>query len=849
MQGSSAHSKAATVQKRAAAHCVSTVNPRVLSALRSASAQGSLWLLISAVGRLRGQTTVPHRIASLPIASVSAVVAVQHRTASPCGCSCCVRRVVRSLPFSCLGAMPPKAKRGAPAPGGDDSAARRASRSRSDDPATTATAPAAAAAAAEPKRAPAAARGKDRRSRSDDEPAAAAAAGGDEQAKKQPAVPAARSKSQRHDRSSTHSDPNAMEDESSSAVAAGADAAPSPAAESSSSGSSAKRAKHAHARTAESAASAAAAESAGIEEEMKEAAAAAPATSGLDDDGDERFDTAAAAADAADATAAAAGSDSEGEGEGEGEYSSRARSIDPSFSTLYAPSDHSCPEEVVDPSDPYSSSLVRQSTLLSQLAPLYVPPELPGLENERNMLFNLLRSTLEDQSNTACLLLGPSGGGKTVLVSSVFQELSASLAGTGRGFVRVHLNGLIQRDDTAAMRELVVQLCSSLEIEQFTRSTKFDEYLEFLRKVLAGGTFSNTPLYVILDHFEEFAARPKQTLLYNLCDLLQHPQATISLVGVSTQLDAYEKLEKRIRSRMSHRRILVGVESHAFPVGFGSGGGSGAGDMDGSAANIGGGGGVDPSDRKRRAMDALVSMLRARLEIHPAGVALSQQHLQSQSQSQRQASDSSASVSLHLTMSPTPSPPPPPPQEERKTAGSKRKKSAASAAPAADTNAAPSADSASAAAAAASSSAPGLSPAIVAHNASISRLFSPHSSPALWARLSTLVHVLPSGWFIRVAQWAVAHALGPHHPYLTQRDLVQAIEYALRDWRSEGIQCKCRVGEMSNAASAGRPDTDQLPSLSFTVGSASSRAFYFACVLLCFFVFFFFHLQIAPCSS
>lgn len=604
------------------------------------------------------------------------------------------------------------------------------------------------------------------------------------------------------------------------AAAAPVEAALSP------SGSSAKRAKHA--RTA-----AASAETAGIEEERKEAqAVAAPAAdSALDDDGDERFDAAAPADDAADndADAADAASDSDGEG---GEYSSRAKRIDPSLSTLYEPSQAAEPE-VVDPSDPYGSAAQRQAAMLHQLSPLYLPPELPGLESERAMLLNLLRSTLDDQSNTACLLLGPSGAGKSALLSSVFHELTQSLSGTGRGFVRVHLNGLIQRDDTAAMREIVVQLCAALEIEQFTRSTKFDEYLEFLRKVLAGGTFSatNTPLYVILDHFEEFAARPKQTLLYNLCDLLQHPQATIGLVGVSTQLDTYEKLEKRIRSRMSHRRILVGVESHA--IGIGGMGGSMA-----AAAEMGGSSG-DQFDRKRRSMDALVSMLRARLEIHPAGAVPG-----SQSQSQRQASDSSAS--LHLTMSPTPSPPPAQQQEERKTQGSKRKTPAASAAAvaAAAAAAASSAEAASASAAASSSSTPALSPAGSAHNASIARLFSPQSSPLLWARLSSLVHVVPSGWFLRVAQWAVAHALSPRHPHLTQRDWMQAMEYALRDWRIEGIKCKWARGDETRGwivmVRCAPTDLSFLRVLTLCA---------VACLLLCFLSSVSPRAQIAPCSS
>ena len=65
----------------------------------------------------------------------------------------------------------------------------------------------------------------------------------------------------------------------------------------------------------------------------------------------------------------------------------------------------------------------------------------------------------------------------------------------------------------------------------------------------------------MLDEFHLFTARAKQTLLYNLCDLLQSTRAQICIIGLSSHFDCYERLEKRIRSRMSHRRILLGTAS------------------------------------------------------------------------------------------------------------------------------------------------------------------------------------------------------------------------------------------------------------------------------------------------
>ena len=61
----------------------------------------------------------------------------------------------------------------------------------------------------------------------------------------------------------------------------------------------------------------------------------------------------------------------------------------------------------------------------------------------------------------------------------------------------------------------------------------------------------------MLDEFDLFALRSKQTLLYALMDLLQQPGVRAAVVGVTCRHDAAELLEKRVRSRFSHRRLLL----------------------------------------------------------------------------------------------------------------------------------------------------------------------------------------------------------------------------------------------------------------------------------------------------
>jgi origin recognition complex subunit 4 len=54
-----------------------------------------------------------------------------------------------------------------------------------------------------------------------------------------------------------------------------------------------------------------------------------------------------------------------------------------------------------------------------------------------------------------------------------------------------------------------------------------------------------------------FAQHPKQALLYNLFDIAQSSQNPIAVLGLTCRLDTMELLEKRVKSRFSHRQIYL----------------------------------------------------------------------------------------------------------------------------------------------------------------------------------------------------------------------------------------------------------------------------------------------------
>lgn len=85
----------------------------------------------------------------------------------------------------------------------------------------------------------------------------------------------------------------------------------------------------------------------------------------------------------------------------------------------------------------------------------------------------------------------------------------------------------------------------------------FAENLAFLLQCLkAGGKHSKSVIF-ILEEFDLFCAHHNQTLLYNLFDVSQSAQAPICVLGVTCRLDVIELLEKRVKSRFSHRQVFL----------------------------------------------------------------------------------------------------------------------------------------------------------------------------------------------------------------------------------------------------------------------------------------------------
>ncbi|KAI1329757.1 hypothetical protein F5Y16DRAFT_417339 [Xylariaceae sp. FL0255] len=181
--------------------------------------------------------------------------------------------------------------------------------------------------------------------------------------------------------------------------------------------------------------------------------------------------------------------------------------------------------------------------------------------------YQLVEQTVLAGEGNSMMVIGGRGCGKTALMEEVITNLQTE---SPEGFHVVRLNGFIHTDDKLALKEIWRQLGKEMEIEDdlISRTNNYADTMASLLALLshpteitgaeADGVTSKSVIFII-DEFELFATHGRQTLLYNLFDIAQARKAPIAVLGLTTRIDVIESLEKRVKSRFSHRYVYLSL--------------------------------------------------------------------------------------------------------------------------------------------------------------------------------------------------------------------------------------------------------------------------------------------------
>lgn len=192
---------------------------------------------------------------------------------------------------------------------------------------------------------------------------------------------------------------------------------------------------------------------------------------------------------------------------------------------------------------------------------------LKGLDAEYQKVYQLVEQTVTAGEGNSMLLMGSRGSGKTTMVESIISSLMKKHKDD---FHVVRLNGFFHTDDRLALREIWRQLGRETDTED--EASKVNSYADTMATLLAllshpeelqnstedsNGITTAKSVVIILDEFDLFATHPRQTLLYNLFDIAQARKAPLAVLGLTTKVDVTETLEKRVKSRFSHRYVYL----------------------------------------------------------------------------------------------------------------------------------------------------------------------------------------------------------------------------------------------------------------------------------------------------
>ncbi|KAK4165871.1 putative origin recognition complex subunit 4 [Cladorrhinum sp. PSN259] len=192
--------------------------------------------------------------------------------------------------------------------------------------------------------------------------------------------------------------------------------------------------------------------------------------------------------------------------------------------------------------------------------------KLRGQDEAYDKAYQLVQQTIVAGEGNSMMIIGARGCGKTTLVESILEDVSREHK---EEFHVVKLNGFVHTDDKLALREIWRQLGKEMEVEDelVNKTTNHADTMASLLALLSHpseiaeaneGVTSKSIVFVI-DEFDLFATHARQTLLYNLFDIAQARKAPIAVLGLTTRIDVVESLEKRVKSRFSHRYVYLSL--------------------------------------------------------------------------------------------------------------------------------------------------------------------------------------------------------------------------------------------------------------------------------------------------
>ena len=186
-------------------------------------------------------------------------------------------------------------------------------------------------------------------------------------------------------------------------------------------------------------------------------------------------------------------------------------------------------------------------------------------EQYKEVMGMLKRAYIQSENNSL-LLLARSKQTLHALTSQVEKDIQTYMAKKSDDFNLqvIRVNSTMNNSEPKMQKKF----CEALGLEDADKQVTSSEFTNKVQEYfLANPDLSILFVFEDIDYYVETT---RQVMLYKILDMLQHCQIKFVFLCTSMKLDIADSFEKRIKSRFSHRQVLLyGLDLEIFKKNLG----------------------------------------------------------------------------------------------------------------------------------------------------------------------------------------------------------------------------------------------------------------------------------------
>jgi len=103
--------------------------------------------------------------------------------------------------------------------------------------------------------------------------------------------------------------------------------------------------------------------------------------------------------------------------------------------------------------------------------------------------------------------------------------------------------------------KILMQFCETLGLKEQSKQFYTVEMISEIQKYFTEN--KKVSLLFVFEDIDYYISETKQVLLYKILDMLQYCQIKFLLIATSMKVDIVDSFEKRVKSRFSHRQVIL----------------------------------------------------------------------------------------------------------------------------------------------------------------------------------------------------------------------------------------------------------------------------------------------------